>query len=204
MAAVRELLRHSIASAGAVRCKCWGLNLKATGSSRHPKEPEIAERLIRSKARQSGFVFPGHNCQGTTMNSSRSTIGRSMEAAYLTERVSDEHLAKLLTLSYEPMLAWRLDGLIAFWNAGAERLYGFSPSEAIGQSSHALLQTKFPLPLLEVSSQLRDTGQSYGVLRHTCKDGREVVVESRMQLLVDTVLEVNRDITDRTQFEIAL
>ena len=138
------------------------------------------------------------------MNSSGSAIRRLIEAAFLTERVSDEHLAKLLTLSYEPMLAWKLDGPIEFWNAGAERLYGFSPGEAIGQNSHALLQTKFPLPLLEVSAQLHDTGQWSGELHHTCKDGREVIVDSRMQLLDDTVLEVNRDITDRKQIEHAL
>jgi hypothetical protein len=36
-----------------------------------------------------------------------------------------EPLANLLRLSYEPMLAWRLDGSIEFWNAGAERFYGF-------------------------------------------------------------------------------
>jgi PAS domain S-box-containing protein len=138
------------------------------------------------------------------MNSSGSAIRRLMEAAFLTERVSEEHLAKLLTLSYEPMLAWKLDGPIEFWNAGAERLYGFSPGEAIGQSSHAILQTKFPLPLPQVCAQLRDTGQWSGELHHICKDGREVIVDSRMQLLDDTVLEVNRDITDRKQIENAL
>ena len=42
------------------------------------------------------------------MNSSGSAIRRLIEAAFLTERVSDEHLAKLLTLSYEPMLVWKL------------------------------------------------------------------------------------------------
>jgi PAS domain S-box-containing protein len=36
-----------------------------------------------------------------------------------------------------------------------------------------------------------------GELRHICKDGHEVVVDSRMQLLGDdTVLEVNRDVTE--------
>jgi PAS domain S-box-containing protein len=127
-----------------------------------------------------------------------------MDAAFLTERVSDEHFGKLLTLSYEPMLVWKLDGPIEFWNAGAERLYGFSPGEAIGQSSHAILQTKFPSSLSQVCAQLRDTGQWSGELRHICKNGGEVIVDSRMQLLDDTVLEVNRDITDRKQIENAL
>jgi len=138
------------------------------------------------------------------MTSSGPVVRRLIEAAFLTERVSDAHLAELVTLSYEPMLAWRLDGPIEFWNAGAERLYGFSPGEAIGQSSHAILQTKFPLPLLQLCAQLHDTGQWSGELRHISKDGREVIVDSRMQLLDDTVLEVNRDITDRRQIESAL
>ena len=113
-----------------------------------------------------------------------------------------ERLANLLTLSYEPMLAWRLDGPIEFWNAGAERLYGFTPNEAVGRSSHALLQTKFPVDFAELRSQLRN-GQSWlGELRHIRKDGGEVVVESHMQLFGDnTVLEANRDITARIEIE---
>ncbi len=65
-----------------------------------------------------------------------------------------ERLANLLTLSYEPMFAWRLDGLVEFWNAGAERLYGFAPDEAVGRSSHVLLQTKFPIEVTTLRSKL--------------------------------------------------
>jgi PAS domain S-box-containing protein len=108
-----------------------------------------------------------------------------------------ERLANLLTLSYEPMLMWRLHGAIEFWNAGAERLYGFSPQEAVGRSSHSLLQTKFPIDFAELQSQLRSERYWSGELRHVRKDGNEVVVDSRMQLLgADTVLEVNRDVTE--------
>jgi PAS domain S-box-containing protein len=107
-----------------------------------------------------------------------------------------ERLANLITLSYEPMLAWRLNGPIEFWNAGAQRLYGFAEDEAIGHSSHALLQTKFPLEFSELCSRLLKDGYWSGELRHICKDRREVVVDSRMQLLGDnTVLEANRDVT---------
>ena len=116
-----------------------------------------------------------------------------------------ERLASLLTLSYEPMLAWRLDGPIEFWNTGAERLYGFVSDEAVGRSSHDLLQTKFPAEFSEVHSQLQNEHYWSGELRHICKGGREVIVDSRMQLLDDgTVLEVNRDITERKQLEAAI
>ena len=107
-----------------------------------------------------------------------------------------ERLASLLTLSYEPMFAWQLDGPIEFWNTGAERLYGFSIDEAIGRSSHTLLQTRWPIELTKLRSHLRSERYWSGELRHVCKDGREVIVDSRMQLLGDdTVLEVNRDVT---------
>jgi PAS domain S-box-containing protein len=107
-----------------------------------------------------------------------------------------ERLARLLTLSHEAMFAWRLDGLIEFWNTGAEQLYGFATDEAIGRSSHNLLQTKFPIEFAELQSHLRNQRDWSGELRHICKDGREVIVDSRMQLLGDnTVLEANRDVT---------
>jgi len=100
-------------------------------------------------------------------------------------------------LSHEPMFAWTLDGAIRFWNIGAERLYGFAQSEAVGRSSHALLQTEFPIEFDTLRSQLQRERYWSGELRHTCKDGHEVTVDSRMQLLADgIVLEANRDVSE--------
>jgi PAS domain S-box-containing protein len=109
---------------------------------------------------------------------------------------SAERFARLVMLSHEPMFAWRLAGPIEFWNTGAERLYGFTSNEAVGRSSHALLQTVFPLDLSDLLSQLKRQRHWSGELRHTCRDGREVITDSRMLLFGDeTVLEVNRDVT---------
>ena len=72
------------------------------------------------------------------------------------ELVNTERLADLLMLSHEPMFAWKLDGVIEFWNAGAEQLYGFAANEALGHSSHSLLKTKHPIDLAELRSQLRN------------------------------------------------
>jgi len=113
-----------------------------------------------------------------------------------------ERLASLLTLSSKAMLVWHLNEGIEFWNSGAERLYGFELGEAVGRTSHALLQTKFPIEFAEWITQLRNESHWSGELRHICKDGREVIVESRHQLLRDgTVIEVNRDVTERKQIE---
>ena len=126
----------------------------------------------------------------------------SMERSGAVADARSERLARLLTLSYEPMLVWQLNGPIEFWNTGAERLYGFAPEEAIGHSSHALLQTKFPIEFTEWITQLQNERYWSGELRHICKDGRKVIVESRQQLLDDdTVIEVNRDVTERRQIE---
>jgi PAS domain S-box-containing protein len=115
-----------------------------------------------------------------------------------------ERLGGLLALSYEPMFMWQINGPIEFWNAGAERFYGFTREEAIGKSSHALLQTKFPVEFTKWIAQLQNELHWSGELRHICKDGREVIVESRQQLLDDgTVIEVNRDVTERNQIEAA-
>jgi PAS domain S-box-containing protein len=135
---------------------------------------------------------------------------RSAETEAASERA--ERLANLITLSYEPMFAWRLDGPIEFWNAGAERLYGFASNEAVGHSSHILLKTEFPIEFTELRSRLLNDRYWSGELRYICKDGHEVTADSRMQLLGDNiVLEVNRDVTQvkaldiqRIQVEAAL
>jgi PAS domain S-box-containing protein len=114
-----------------------------------------------------------------------------------TTSARTERAAVLLQLSFEPILVWRLDGGIEVWNAKAEQLYGFRPEEALGRVSHALLQTRLPIEPAELTSQLQQSRYWSGELRHICKDGREVIVDSRMQLLDDgAVLEVNRDITE--------
>jgi PAS domain S-box-containing protein len=108
---------------------------------------------------------------------------------------------RLIDLSQEPIFAWDLDSGIVQWNAGSERLYGYSRDEAIGHSPHELLRTIHPLPLAEFQRELAERGEWAGELRHQARDGREVVVESRQQLIETeshrVVLESNRDVTDR-------
>ena len=117
--------------------------------------------------------------------------------------------AQLLQLSYDAIIVWRMGGRIEHWNRGAEELYGFSESEALGRVTHDLLKTIHLMPWPEIQATMRKHGQWEGELRHSTKEGREVIVSARHQIVrgddgIERVLETNRDITERKRAEEAL
>ena len=118
--------------------------------------------------------------------------------------------ARLLDLTHDCIFVRRLDGVITFWNRGAEELYGWSRQQAIGKVTHTLLQTMFPVPHEQIMAELTRAGRWEGELVHTKRDGRQVVVSSRWSLQRDdsgqpaAVLETNTDITERRRTQEAL
>jgi PAS domain S-box-containing protein len=129
---------------------------------------------------------------------------RKLAEAALVER------AELLDLSHDSIFARGMNDAVSFWNRGAEQLYGWSKEETLGQSSHQLLQTIFPAPLEEITSELLSTGRWEGELVHTKRDGTQVTVASRWSLRQDErgrpvgILETNNDITARNKAEESL
>jgi len=110
--------------------------------------------------------------------------------------------ATILDLANDAIIVMDLEGHIAFWNRGAERLYGWTSEEAIGQQCHALLKTVFPVPLPEILTAVRIQGEWRGELVHVNKDGRSVVVASRWTPRTNVAgamigtFEINRDLTE--------
>jgi len=115
--------------------------------------------------------------------------------------------ASLLELTHDSVFVRDLEDVILYWNRAAEQCYGWKREEAIGQSSHVLLQTGFPEPLEEIRSKLLRTGRWDGELLHRTRDGRLLTVASRWSLQQDdqarpvAILETNNDVTPRRRAE---
>jgi protein-histidine pros-kinase len=117
-----------------------------------------------------------------------------------------ERYRKLLEFAHDAIIVRETTGRILFWNQAAESLYGWTRDQAIGQLSHKLLETAFPIPLQEIEHALLKTGSWEGELRHTIKGGERVTVSSRWATRVihdgeQEVLEINRDISPQKRVE---
>jgi len=120
---------------------------------------------------------------------------------------SNEQMARLIASAHDAIIVRTPESTITSWNHGAERLYGWTEQEAMGQVSHDLLQSHFPLSREVTDNLLSLHGQWEGQLTHTRRDGTQVIVESRQVLLRDesgqptAILEINRDITERDRIQ---
>jgi PAS domain S-box-containing protein len=114
--------------------------------------------------------------------------------------------ADLLELATEAIIVRDMNGVLLFWNSGAEALYGWRREEVLGKSIHQVLQTKFPKGLSDVETALAQTGKWNGNLTQFTRDGQEVTVACRKALKAggNAILEMNRDITAQLKAEDAL
>ncbi len=114
---------------------------------------------------------------------------------------------ELLDLAHDSIILTDSDGLIRSWNRGAERIYGWTREEAVGQNLHALLKTYFPD---KASAEAHFEAQSHweGELQQTRRDGTRLWVTShwtrRDGQAGSPRLQINTDITARRTHERAL
>jgi two-component system CheB/CheR fusion protein len=108
----------------------------------------------------------------------------------------------LVELSRDPIFVWDFDRGIVDWNRGSEELYGYTRAEALGKQNEKLLGTTVPgSSFAQLRQKLLQDGSWAGELRQRTKDGKELIVEGRMQLQSfdggRLVLETGRDVTAR-------
>lgn len=149
----------------------------------------------------------------------RDASGRVVGGVGLTHRVSEVELLReeldqqrqLLELAHDAIIVRdpRYSS-ITYWNREAQEIYGYAGDEAYGHVTHELLETEFPDSRESINAALERDERWDGLLRHRCKDGRQIIVSSRQALVRDAegnpvaVIELNSDITERVLGEQAL
>jgi PAS domain S-box-containing protein len=178
-----------------------------------------------------GLVFVGAGCVGLTVLANvlptlggaevsgiKTTIGAAVIGLTtflaLQSRSAEATLreqAALLDLTHDSIVARRFDDdLITYWSRGAEELYGWQRSEAVGRVGSEFRKTVAPLPLDEIKAELLRAGRWEGELVNNRRDGTPVLVASRWSLQRDrhgrpaTIVVTSNDITERKRAEQAL
>ena len=114
--------------------------------------------------------------------------------------------ASLLDLAADAIMVRGLDDLIVYWNLGAERLYGWTAAEAIGQTASEIMQTS-PEKAAAAEKTLLETGVWSGQIEQKTKAGTNVIANSRWTLVRDeqkqpkSVLVINTDLTETKKLE---
>ncbi|MGB8686267.1 MAG: PAS domain S-box protein [Microcoleus sp.] len=113
--------------------------------------------------------------------------------------------AALIDLATDAIFVHDLDDKLLFWNKGAERLYGWTEAEIIGQKTQTLFNQE--IALTQALQTTIEQGSWTGEIEQNTKAGKKIIVESRKRLLENKfsvpkcILVVNSDITDKKQLE---
>jgi PAS domain S-box-containing protein len=120
-------------------------------------------------------------------------------------------LGAIVASSDDAIISKTLEGIIQTWNAGAERLFGYSAAEAIGQSITLLIPQERHDEERSLLERLR-RGEHIEHLEtvRVAKDGRRIDISLTASPILDArgnivgASSVARDITHRKQAEAAL
>ena len=130
--------------------------------------------------------------------------GDITESKRASEKIREQ--AGMLNLAHDAITIRDLDHRITYWNRSAERIYGWTDAEAVGQFIHQLLKLD-PNKIAEAHRLLLENGYWTGEFTAHAKDGREVLIESSWTLVRDAAgrpkatLAFSVDITDQRKLE---
>lgn len=135
--------------------------------------------------------------------------------ADITERRQAEktqkQMAEIVNSSEDAIISKTLDGIITSWNPGAEKMFGYSAAEAVGQP----MLIAFPPELLDEEKEILAKIKRGEVLKHyetvrVRKDGKKLNVSVTISPIIDIngeiigASKIARDITERKRAEEAL
>jgi PAS domain S-box-containing protein len=128
---------------------------------------------------------------------------REIIATSAIEQIREQ--ADLLDIASDAIYVCDLEYQILYWSNGAERLYGWTRTEAMGQIATELMQED-PLQVAKMLKNLLGKGSGYGEIHKVTQAGKPVMVDGRWTLVNEagrpkSILIVDTDITEKKQLE---
>ncbi|MCU1319536.1 MAG: sensor histidine kinase [Edaphobacter sp.] len=135
--------------------------------------------------------------------SNEGAVRNTFEDPFVTEQVP-ALLAAIVESSDDAIVSKTLDGIVTSWNKAAERIFGYTAKEMIGQPIAKLACVGGEDDLLHVINQVRAGKRvDHYETRRRCKDGREIFVSLTVSPVRDRsgkiigASKIVRDITER-------
>jgi PAS domain S-box-containing protein len=128
-------------------------------------------------------------------------FGKVLRDVTRQKMTQEDMLALTRALDQSAVIVRQWDGTIDHWTSGCQRLYGWTPSEAIGRRCGELLHTSYPHPLDDIQRRLLEVGSWHGETRHVRKDGTNLEISAHWALLLNDdqdplcIIETHSDIT---------
>ncbi|HEY1109289.1 MAG TPA: ATP-binding protein, partial [Opitutaceae bacterium] len=143
--------------------------------------------------------------------SMRNALAATAEAGRLREaeaRLREQ--ASLLDRARDAIIATDDEHRIAYWNASAERLYGWTAAEVFGRKLDELGLDYDPVKFSAARTQVLATGEWRGDFRLRTRAGETVIVETTWSFVAAqegrpaSILAIDTDVTERKKLETQL
>lgn len=132
-------------------------------------------------------------------------VGRDVTERKRLERIRDMY-ARLLEGAQDAVVGVDVGRRIVVWNRGAERTYGWTAEEAIGQSADILRSEQSAESRAAMYAAISDEGAWRGEDIHRHRDGRPLHMDVAASSVVGDdgrpiIFGINRDVTEKVQQE---
>jgi len=192
-------------------CELFPFTAKASGNR---AQAYVGHQLDNSAGQPIGqlFVLFNHPLRDTAFITSTLQIFATRVSSELERQVAEAQIrqqASLLDKAQDAIIMRGFDHIVRYWNKGAERLYGWTREQAVGQSIETLLYEDASL-FRECTHTLLEQGEWSGEITQHRKDGSTLIVEAHWTLLrdenqvPDAILGINTDITERKAAELEI
>ena len=187
--------------------QCWTALAIKTG------QPYIGQEIIIERANGERVTTLAH------ANPMRDEMGRLVGAVNVLVDISDQkrveeaqsRLGAIVESSEDAIVGKSLEGIISSWNVGAERIFGYSAAEAIGQPITLIVPPERLLEEQEILARLRngERVEHHETIR-IAKDGRRLDISLTTSPIRDGngrvigASKVARDITAKKRNDAAL